>query len=48
LNRATDEDLARILSASDDAEQGARALVDQALAAGGDDNVSAIVVRVAP
>jgi serine/threonine protein phosphatase PrpC len=41
-----DDELAQILSAGD-AVSGARSLVDWALAAGADDNVSAIVVRVA-
>ena len=40
-----DDELAQILSAAD-AAGGARALVDWALAAGGSDNLSAVVVRV--
>jgi protein phosphatase len=40
-----DDDIAAILGASTDAQTAARALVDAALAAGGRDNVTAIVIR---
>jgi len=41
-----DEELADILTVAPDAARAARALVDWALAAGGDDNLSAVVVRI--
>ena len=42
----SDAELAQIVETAADATQGARTLVDHAIAAGGTDNLSAIVVRV--
>jgi PPM family protein phosphatase len=41
-----DDEVADILTGAPDAARGARALVDWALAAGGDDNLTAVVVRI--